>query len=118
MSKLDTERSNHGEKIPYPVIDMKQTGENIRKIREEQNISVIEVQYFLGISNPQAIYQWQKGISLLSVDHLCALSHLFDVPMNDILVLADTPESNPHAMLRIAKRVPMTARKLILFTAA
>ena len=67
--------------IPYPVIDMQRTGENIRKIREEQHISVTEVQRFLGISNPQAIYQWQKGISLPSVDHLCALSHLFGIPM-------------------------------------
>ena len=105
-------------RIPYPVIDMKKTGENIRKIREEQNISVIEIQNFLGISNPQAIYQWQRGISLPSVDHLCALSHLFDVPMNDILILADSPENNPSAISHIAKRVPMTARTLILFTAA
>lgn len=104
--------------IPYPVIDMKRTGENIRRIRAEQNISVAEVQRFLGISNPQAIYQWQKGISLPSVDHLCALSHLFDVSMNDILVLADTPESNPPTMLRIAKRVPMTAKRMIFLAAA
>lgn len=104
--------------IPYPVIDMRRTGENIRRIRVEQNISVAEVQHFLGISNPQAIYQWQKGISLPNVDHLCALSHLFGIPMNDILVLANAPENNPTAMLRIAKRVPMTAKRMILLTVA
>ena len=89
-------------RIPYPVIDMKKTGENIKRIRENQNISVIEVQHFLGISNPQAIYQWQRGISLPSVDHLCALSHLFNIPMNDILVLEDMSKHSPTALQRVA----------------
>lgn len=104
--------------IPYPVIDMRKTGEHIRELRKEQNISVAEVQSFLGLSNPQAIYQWQKGISLPSVDHLCALSHLFGIPMNDIIVLTDAPKKSPAAMLRPARRGLMTAKKLILFTAA
>jgi len=104
--------------IPYPVIDMVKTGENIKKLREEQNISVTEVQRFLGLSNPQAIYHWQRGISLPSVDHLCALSHLLEIPMNDIIVLADAPERSSTAMLRPARRGLMTAKKLILFTAA
>ena len=104
--------------IPYPVIDMKRTGENIRKIREEQSISVIEIQNFLGISNPQAIYQWQKGISLPSVDHLCALSHLFGITMNDIIVLTDTPERNHAATLPPARHSLMPTKKLFLLTAA
>ena len=104
--------------IPYPVIDMKRTGENIKRLREEQNISVTEVQRFLGLMNPQAIYHWQRGISLPSVDHLCALSHLFGTSMNDIIVLADTPERSSAAMHPLAKRGLMTATKLFLFTAA
>ena len=105
-------------RIPYPVIDMKRTGENIKRIREEQDISVAEVQRFLGIANPQAIYQWQKGISLPSVDHLCALSHLFDIPMNDILVLEDITERSPAALRRTAQRIPFFVQTLILLTAA
>lgn len=73
--------------ITYPVIDMKMTGTNIKRLREEHNISVIDLQVFLGLTSPQAIYQWQRGVSLPTVDHLCALSHLFGVSMNDILVL-------------------------------
>lgn len=105
-------------RIPYPVIDMKRTGANIKHIREEQSISVAEVQHFLGLANPQAIYQWQQGISLPSVDHLCALSHLFGITMNDIIVLVDAPESNPPAMFHIAKRIPMATRKAMLLTVA
>lgn len=105
-------------RIPYPVIDMKRTGENIKRIREEQRISVIEIQHFLGISNPQAIYQWQKGISLPSVDHLCALSHLFGIPMNDIIVLTDTPEGNPSAQRCAVRWIPFVAQTMMLLAAA
>lgn len=73
--------------IPYPVIDLKMTGKNIKRLREEHNISVVELQSFLGLESPQAVYQWQRGISLPSVDNLCALSHALGVTMNDILVV-------------------------------
>ena len=74
----------------YPVIDMRKTGENIKRIREKYNISVRELQRYLGLESPQAIYQWQRGISLPTVDHLCALSHLFGTSMDEIIVLADS----------------------------
>lgn len=76
--------------IPYPVIDMAKTGENIKRLRQERDISVMDIQNFLNLANPQAIYQWQKGISLPTVDHLCALSHLFGTSMDEIIVLADS----------------------------
>lgn len=72
--------------IPYPIIDMKKTGENIKHLRESRCISVVDLQYFLGLASPQAVYLWQRGINLPTVDHLCAMSHAFNVPMNDILV--------------------------------
>ena len=71
---------------PYPVIDLKKTGENIKRLREARCISVVDLQYFLGLASPQAIYLWQRGINMPTVDHLYALSHLFKVSMNDILV--------------------------------
>ena len=70
----------------YPVIDLKKTGENIKRLREARCISVADLQYFLGLASPQAIYLWQRGINLPTVDHLYALSRLFKVSMNDILV--------------------------------
>lgn len=74
-------------RIPYPVIDMCKTGENIKHLREERNISVSALQDYLGLASPQAIYHWQRGACLPTVDHLCALSRLFNVPMEDILIL-------------------------------
>ena len=105
-------------RIPYPVIDMKKTGENIKKIREEQGVSVSELQCFLGLANPQAIYQWQKGISIPSVDHLCALSHLFNISMNDILVLEDMTDCSPSVLQSAAQRIPFVIQTVILLAAA
>ena len=103
--------------IPYPVIDMKKTGENIKRVREKNDISVRELQQYLGQESPQAIYQWQRGISLPTVDHLCALSHLFGITMNEILVLKGPAEDNRSDVAHMEKNLPM-AKKLILLAAA
>lgn len=84
--------------ISYPVIDMGKTGQNIKRLREERNISVSAMQEYLGMESGQAIYRWQKGVSLPTVDHLCALSHLLCVPMEDILVLQEPRRGDVSGM--------------------
>ena len=76
----------------FPVIDLPATGANIRRLRQAKGLSVRELQQFFGFEEPQAIYKWQRGQSLPTVDNLYALSTLLDVPMNDILVAAHTPQ--------------------------
>ena len=71
----------------YPVIDMKATGQNIRRLREQKGVSVRELSRFLGLSDVQAIYKWQRGESLPSTDNLVALSRFLDTPIDQILVL-------------------------------
>lgn len=89
---------------PYPIIDMRKTGENIQRLREKCGLAVSDVQKYLGLANPQAIYHWQRGTSLPTVDHLCALSHLFDVPMNEILVLVRNPEDSAAEIAHTSRR--------------
>lgn len=69
-----------------PIVNMKQTGQNISDLRQRRGISVRELQVMLGFSTPQAIYKWQHGASLPTVDNLVALSIIFDVPIDAILV--------------------------------
>ena len=71
----------------YPVIDMKATGQNIHRLREQKGVSVRELSRFLGLSDVQAIYKWQRGKSLPSTDNLVALSRFLDTPIDQILVL-------------------------------
>ena len=72
--------------ISFPSIDPVATGRNIQRLRALNNLSVADVQQFFGFDSPQAIYLWQQGKSIPTTDHLLALSHLFSVTMNDILV--------------------------------
>lgn len=70
----------------FPVIDPIATGKNIIRLRVERGMSVRNLQAYFGFEEPQAIYKWQQGKSLPSVDNLYALGALFEVPMEDILV--------------------------------
>lgn len=69
-----------------PVVNMKQTGQNIVALREQRGISVKQLQMLMGFSTPQAIYKWQHGESLPTVDNLVALSVILDVPIDAILI--------------------------------
>ena len=70
----------------FPVIDMAATGENILRLRKAKGLTVRELQDWFGFEEPQAIYKWQKGKSLPTVDNLYALGALLEVPMEQILV--------------------------------
>lgn len=71
---------------PYPVIDLAATGANIRRLRLEKGYTIPELQRYLGLEGPQAVYFWQSGRNLPNIDNLYAISRLWDVSMNDILV--------------------------------
>ena len=70
----------------FPVIDMAATGENILRLRKARGLTVRDLQDWFGFEEPQAIYKWQKGTSLPTVDNLYALGALLEVPMEQILV--------------------------------
>lgn len=74
--------------VSFPVIDPAATGRNIMRLRLEQGLTVRDIQVFFGFEEPQAIYKWQSGKSLPTVDNLYALSALLDVRMDEILVAA------------------------------
>ena len=70
----------------FPVIDLVATGNNIRRLRMERGLTIRALQSYFGFEEPRAIYKWQKGESLPTVDNLYALGALFEVPMDQILV--------------------------------
>lgn len=72
--------------MAYPTIDLATTGAHIRQLRLEQGYSVQDLQTYIGLEHPQAIYHWQHGRNLPSVDNLYALSKLWGVPMDKIIV--------------------------------
>ncbi len=65
------------------------TGSNIARLRRNSGLSVKDVQDVLGFSTPQAIFKWQRGDCLPTVDNLVILAKLFHVTVNDILIVVD-----------------------------
>ena len=69
-----------------PVIDMTATGINITRMRVNAGLTVKDVQDIFGFSTPQAIYKWQRGAALPTVDNLVVLAAIFGVTIDDILI--------------------------------
>ena len=89
----------------FPVIDQIATGKNILSLRKEKGLSVKDLQEYFGFEEPQAIYRWQYGKTLPSVDNLYALSALLDVPMERILV----PVPNQKNVINMKKQQDVPA---------
>lgn len=70
----------------YPVVDLKATGAKIAELRKSKKIKVSDIADFMGFESDQAIYKWQRGDSLPTVDNLFALSKLFETPIDQILI--------------------------------
>lgn len=72
-----------------PTIDMVQTGQNIIRLRTMRGMSVRDIQEVFGFLTPQAIYKWQQGAALPTIDNLVVLAAIFQVRIDEILVISD-----------------------------
>lgn len=71
----------------YPTINLRATGERIRRLRMDAGLSVRELSRSLLLSDVQAVYKWQRGETLPSLENLVLLSWLLSVPIDQILAL-------------------------------
>jgi len=78
----------------FPVIDLAKTGSSIEQHRRNAGLTVRDLQTYFGFEYPQAIYKWQHGECLPSVDNLLALARLLQVSMEDLLVYEDQEVSH------------------------
>ena len=72
--------------VNLPVIDMVRTGQNIGRLRKQVGLSVRDPQDVFGFATPQAIYKWQQGVALPTIDNLVVLATVLQVRLDDILV--------------------------------
>jgi len=79
---------NYTEKRVFlkPVIDLQNTGAQIKQLRKEKGFSVRDLQDIFGFEYPQAVYAWEQGKNVPTVDNLLVLSKLFDVAMEELIV--------------------------------
>ena len=69
-----------------PVIDMTATGRNIDRLRRDAGMTVRDLQAVFGFSTPQAIYKWQRGDAMPTLDNIVVLAAVFGVRMDEILI--------------------------------
>ena len=57
------------------------------KLRQAAGLSVREIQNIFGFTTPQAIYKWQHGTAMPTIDNLVVLAAVLDVTIDEILVV-------------------------------
>ena len=75
--------------MAIPTIDMIRTGQNIHRLRVQAGVSVKDLQDIFGFATPQAIYKWQHGTALPTIDNMVVLAAVLGVRIDDILVMTD-----------------------------
>lgn len=70
-----------------PTIDMVATGKNIARLREAAGLTVKDLAEIFGFATPQAVYKWQHGTAMPTIDNLVVLAAVFDVTLDEIIVI-------------------------------
>lgn len=81
--------------MEYPNIDMIATGKRIQELRKAENKSVREIADFMGFEATQAIYKWEQGKGLFTIDNFFALCKFLNIEkISDLLIERkdDAPE--------------------------
>ncbi len=73
-------------KNSFSVIDTKRTAERIKCMMEWKHFRPRDIQEYLGLACVQTVYHWLSGAAIPNIDHLYALSQLFQVKIDDILI--------------------------------
>lgn len=78
-------------------INLKRTGENLKKLTKAAGYEAKDIQQYLELSCPQPVYRWFKGKMLPSVDHLLALAILLDCHVDDLLIVENNTNDPGNA---------------------
>ena len=81
----------------WPVIDMTATGQNIVRLRKRAGLTVKDLQDIFGFATPQAIYKWQRGTAMPTLDNIAVLAAVFGVMIDDILVFENCVQKRVSA---------------------
>ena len=72
--------------MKMPRIDMQATGKRIKTLRKNCGVTVEQLCELLQLAAPRAIYKWQRGDTLPTLDNLIMLASIFGTTMDNIIV--------------------------------
>lgn len=68
------------------IINIEETGKNIKNIFKERNYKIKDIQDIFGFNTPQAIYKWFRGEAVPSIDNLIIISSICNIKIDDIII--------------------------------
>ena len=77
-----------------PRFDIVASGERMKAVRKQRNISVKQVMEYMGFESTQAVYKWEAGKCYPQADNLVALAILYNVSPMELLVEEDLVSSS------------------------
>lgn len=73
-----------------PSIDMIATGDRLESLRKSKGLRVRDIQDLFNFEYPEAIYRWERGESVPTVDHLLILSRFYGLNnIEELLVVKE-----------------------------
>ena len=90
-----------------PEYDFKVIGNNLRKLRIKNGLTVEEVRQYMQLGTVQSIYKWERGEGLPQADSLIALLELYGENRIDTIteergnLSSQTVDKGPISILRL-----------------
>lgn len=85
-----------------PVIDLPATGEKIKQLRKLSGLTVRDIQELFGFEYPQAVYAWEQGKNVPTIDNLLVLARVFNVSIEDIVCIRNVEVEIENCKLKSA----------------
>lgn len=70
----------------HPHINSQETGARIRALRKKRGISVKQLQNLFNFESVQAIYNWEHGMTMPTLDNMVSLAYYLGAKIDDIVV--------------------------------
>jgi len=86
----------------FPTINKQKTAERLSTIMKACKKTPADIQNYLGLACVQTVYRWLEGVNLPSIDNLYALSQLFQIPVDSMIVGSRREDPWAFAESRIA----------------
>ncbi len=71
----------------YPLVDAEATGKRIHELMIERGFDAHDIQKVMGGLSHTSVYNWFNGKSLPRIDFFVVLSNLFNVPLDELIVV-------------------------------
>lgn len=84
----------------FPAIDKRKTGQRICFWMKVNGLTIKDVQEYLALSCVQTVYRWLDGTNIPSIDNLYALSILFKIKLDTIIVGNEMELRGVNSILR------------------